>query len=97
VTVCAGGSYGGGSGGYTAGVTSRWATGGGGGASAYLNNFTVAAGSSYQVVVGAGSTSGYQPAGGGCVRIIWPGTRSFIVAGDVNTTNSNSDLLNANG
>jgi hypothetical protein len=47
---------------------------------AYANNITVSPGGSYPVSVGAGGTTNNAPlipiatsAGGGAVRIVWPG------------------------
>ena len=49
--------------------------GGGGGGLGWRNSIAVTSGTSYTVVVGAGSPS--YSAGGGAVRIVWPGVRQF--------------------
>jgi len=68
-----GGAYGGGSG----SNGPRASSGGGGGGLGYLNNYNVSPGTSYAVIVGGGGATIAQ-AGGGAVRIIWPGNiRTF--------------------
>ena len=49
--------------------------GGGGGGLGWRNSIAVTSGTSYTVVVGAGSPS--YSAGSGAVRIVWPGVRQF--------------------
>lgn len=71
-TVQAGGLYGGGCAGGSGG--------GGGGALAYLNNYTVTPGATYNVTVGVGgkiSAGNGGPGGSGAVRILWGKGRSF--------------------
>ena len=61
-----GGDYGGGTG------STGGGGGGGGGALSYINSISVTPGAVYTVEVGAPNTTG--SAGGGAVRIVWPGS-----------------------
>lgn len=70
-----GGLYGGGG-----GSASGFYLGGNGGALAWINNYVVVPGNSYNVTVGAGGQGSLDGGSGapGCVRIVWPGdTRQF--------------------
>jgi len=83
-----GGSYGGGGG--MAGTGVGYNTGGN---LSYLNNYAVSPGSTYTVVVGAGSLGASAQDGrgaGGAIRIVWPGlTRSFPSTNVSTYTNEN--------
>jgi hypothetical protein len=59
---------------------------------AYANNLTVSPGGSYPVAVGAGGTTCNTPltpiatsAGGGAVRIVWPGNVRLFPSTNVST------------